>query len=208
MKGKIKFLELEGEKLVPVVVQDTDGNVLMLAYMNQEALQKTVETGYVHFWSRSRKKLWKKGETSGNVLELEEIRIDCDNDALLVIAKPTGPVCHTGNYSCFFRNLKFRKVKDGGKPFGFLNYLQGVLEERKKKLPAKSYTAWLFKHGKGTIGRKFFEEATETFLAYIGYGDLRAEAADLIYHLLVLLTDAGLEWQEVIKELKKRHKNG
>lgn len=193
-------LTFDDRGLLPVVVQDAaTGAVLMLAYADREAVRKTVETGYAHFWSRSRQKLWKKGETSGHVLEVLEILPDCDRDALLVRAKPHGPTCHRQTRSCFEPNAATLE----------LGWLARVLEERKGADPEESYTARLLAAGLPRIAQKVGEEAVETVVAAMkGEGsrdELTAESADLLYHLLVLWTAAGVEPLEVARELMGRH---
>ena len=188
--------------LIPAVVQDAfDGRVLMQAYMNPEALSKTLETGLVTFYSRSRQALWTKGETSGNHLELLSVVADCDGDCLLVLAKPTGPVCHLGTATCF----------DGDKPastdLGFLADLERLIAERDRERPADSYTTHLFEEGVKRIAQKVGEEGVETALASVA-GDadeLKGEAADLIYHLIVLLRSRGQGLSGVIEVLQDRH---
>lgn len=175
----------EDDGLIPAIVQDArSGRVLMLGYMNEEALRRTRETGQVTFYSRSRGALWIKGETSGNRLEMQELRIDCDGDALLVRAVPHGPTCHTGQISCF------------GEPerpsLGEVMFdLYDTIERRKAERPAGSYTVSLFDEGAGRIARKVGEEALELALEFVEGGQrVPDEAADLLYHLLVLLAAA------------------
>lgn len=194
-------LTFDEKGLLPVVVQDAaTGAVLMLAYANREAVEKTVETGYAHFWSRSRKKLWKKGETSGNVLEVLEILPDCDRDALLVRATPHGPTCHRETRTCFEPNPATLE----------LGWLARVLKERQGADPEESYTARLLEKGLSRIAQKVGEEAVETVVAAMkGEGsedELTAESADLLYHLLVLWTAAGVEPMAVARELLGRHR--
>lgn len=193
-------LTYDDKGLLPVVVQDSaTGAVLMLAYANREAVQKTVETGYAHFWSRSRQALWKKGETSGNRLEVQEVLPDCDRDALLVRAKPHGPTCHRETRTCFEPNPARLE----------LGWLARVLEDRKSADPEESYTARLLAEGLPRIAQKVGEEAVETVVAAMkGEGsrdELTAESADLLYHLLVLWTAAEVEPLEVARELMRRH---
>ncbi len=188
--------------LVPVVVQDADtSKVLMLAYMNEEALGITLETGKLTFYSRSRKSIWTKGETSGNYLNLVEIKPDCDNDTLLVRAVPEGPVCHTGDDTCWGEHNR----KEG---LEFMTFLESVLESRKDKDPGTSYTARLYGKGVKRISQKVGEEATELILEAVGEKDelFLEEAADLVYHLLVLLHAKGYAFDDVITILRTRHK--
>lgn len=173
--------------LLPVVVQDaTDGAVLMLAWANAEALEATERTGEAHFWSRSRNELWRKGATSGNVLRVTGIATDCDGDALLYRVRPAGPACHTGRRTCF----------DGADAAGVLGALEATIDARRGADPAISYTASLLAAGAGRPGQKVIEEAGETVVAALAGSDdeLAGEAADLVYHLLVLLAarDIGL----------------
>ncbi len=185
--------------IIPVVIQDNDTNkVLMLGYMNMEAYEKTLQEGYVHFYSRSREKLWKKGETSGNFLEVKEIKTDCDNDSLLVKVRPYGNVCHTGSYSCFNESSQ--------KP-SFLYALQEVIQDRKEKMPGDSYTTSLFSKGVNKIAQKVGEEAVELIIeAKDNNRELFLnETADLLYHLLVLITQKGYTLEEAEEVLKERH---
>jgi len=186
--------------LVPVVVQDADSlRVLMLGYMNNEALQATINTGFVTFYSRSKQRLWKKGEESGNVLRLKTISQDCDNDALLALAEPTGPTCHTGSVSCFSdgANADLSVIAD----------LAKTIKQRHVNPTAGSYTAELFASGMARIAQKVGEEGVEVALAAATNSKTVApEAADLIYHLLVLLEASGLSLADVTRVLKERRK--
>lgn len=196
---KIDFEKMNG--LVPAIVQDTaTGEVLMLAFMNEEAYRKTCETKRVTFYSRSRKSLWTKGETSGNYLNLEGISVDCDGDALLISATPEGPTCHTGSRSCFTGNASYE--------LGVLASLERVIRERKINPSEGSYTASLFEKGVGHISQKVGEEAIEVVRAALSESDerLAEESADLIYHLMVLLAERGLSLQAVMQVLEARHK--
>lgn len=184
--------------LLPAVVQDVhNGRVLMLGYMNREALEATVETGHVTFWSRSKERLWTKGETSGNGLTLVAIDTDCDKDSLLVTAKPAGPTCHKGTLSCF-----------PNAPSNFLADLDAFIRDRELDRPPGSYTANLFDAGTKGIAQKVGEEAVETALAAVTDDDeaLLGEAADLMYHLVVLLRSRGLPMSDAIGVLKDRHR--
>ncbi len=195
---KINFDKNTG--LVPAIVQDDNtNNVLMLGYMNQEALDKTNQLGKVTFFSRSRKELWTKGETSGNYLLLKSIAIDCDHDTLLVKAIPTGPVCHTGQESCF--------SEKNSNNLGFLTQLEDLIKERKNSLPQGSYTTELFLEGINKIAQKVGEEAVEVVIDAVANNRdrLKEESADLLYHLLVLLAHQNIELDEVVEVLKKRH---
>jgi phosphoribosyl-ATP pyrophosphohydrolase/phosphoribosyl-AMP cyclohydrolase len=190
----------KGGGLVPAIVQDADTlQVLMLGYMNSESVSKTNETGLVTFYSRSRKTLWTKGETSGNTLALVTMTIDCDRDTILVKAKPTGPTCHEGTVSCF--------GSEGAEGVGFLSYLETLIEGRKTADPESSYTAQLLQGPLRRAAQKVGEEGVETALAAVAETDdkLVSEAADLIYHTLVLLAAKDLKLDVVVAELKSRH---
>ena len=196
---KIDFEKSGG--LVPAIIQDPNTkNVLMLGYMNQEAFEKTVATKKVTFWSRSRNCLWTKGETSGNYLNLIDIKVDCDNDTLLVKAIPDGPTCHTGTDTCWGEDNKEN-------PLAFLTELQDFIDKRHEEMPKGSYTTKLFKDGINKIAQKVGEEALETVIeATNGTSDhLVYEASDLLYHLTVLLTSKGLRIEQIADELHKRH---
>ena len=185
--------------LIPAVIEDAvSGRVLMLAYMNREALQKTLETKRVTFFSRSKGRLWTKGETSGNFLNLVDMAADCDKDTLLVTVNAEGPACHLGTTSCF-GNLQSR--------WQFLRDLEVLLASRKGADPATSYTASLYARGTKRIAQKVGEEGVETALAATVHDreELRNEAADLVYHLLVLLQAENLELADVIDILRERH---
>ena len=204
---KIEDLRFDDRGLLPVVVQDAgSGAVLMLAYANREAVEKTLATGQAHFWSRSRQALWKKGETSGNTLQVLEMTADCDGDALLVRALPAGPTCHRGTRSCFEPNPARLE----------LGWLAAVLESRQGADPETSYTARLLARGIERIAQKVGEEGVETAIAAVSAahaqdkGDERrkaliGEASDLLYHLLVLLQATGVDPAEIKDELIGRH---
>lgn len=187
--------------LVPAIIQDAHTkNVLMLGFMNKEAYDKTMETGKVTFWSRSRNCLWTKGETSGHFLHLVDIKNDCDNDTLLVKAIPDGPTCHTGTDTCWGE-------ENTASPLYFLSELQDFIEKRHQELPEGSYTTSLFRKGVNRIAQKVGEEALETVIeATNGTNDKMVyEASDMIYHLIVLLAEKGLRIEDVVRELQKRH---
>jgi len=189
--------------LVPAIVQDAEGGgVLMLGYMNSAALQATLERRRVVFWSRSRKCLWEKGETSGHTLELVDIRADCDQDTLLVLARPRGPACHTGTRTCFGD-----RAQSGGERVAFLATLERLIEQRVTERPEGSYTARLHAAGPKRVAQKVGEEGVEVALA--GASDepqaLIGEAADLLYHLLVLLRSRDVSLDQVMAELAARH---
>ena len=196
---EIDFDKLGG--LVPAIVQDArTKNVLMLGFMNREAYDKTVATGKVTFWSRTRNCLWTKGETSGNYLNLVEVRNDCDKDTLLVKAIPDGPTCHTGTDTCWGED-------NSANPLLFLTELQDFIEKRHEEMPEGSYTTSLFRKGINRIAQKVGEEALETVIeATNGSNDKMVyEASDLLYHLIVMLTEKGLRIEDVAGELQKRH---
>ena len=187
--------------LVPAIIQDnTTRNVLMLGYMNREAFEKTLATGKVTFWSRSRNCLWTKGETSGNFLNLVDIKVDCDNDTLLVRVNPTGPACHLSTDTCWGET-------NDANPLLFLTELQDFINKRHEEMPEGSYTTSLFKDGLNRIAQKVGEEALEAVIeATNGTNDrLIYEASDMFYHLIVLLTSKGLRIEDIAKELKERH---
>lgn len=192
----------KGGGLVPAIVQHADtGEVLMLAYMNAEALEKTCETKAVTFWSRSKNRLWTKGETSGNVLSLVSVTPDCDADTLLVKARPAGPACHTGTKTCF--------GETPGPGVGFLGALQHIVQERAKADPSESYTAKLLSKGVLKCAQKVGEEGVETALAGAAEPEeaLLNEAADLLFHLTVLLQARGLGLSDAVSVLETRHKS-
>jgi phosphoribosyl-ATP pyrophosphohydrolase/phosphoribosyl-AMP cyclohydrolase len=182
--------------LIPAIVRDArSGEVLTLAWMNEESLQKTVDSGETWFWSRSRNELWHKGATSGNTQKVVHIAPDCDRDALVVTVIPSGPACHTGAVSCF-----------AGVPPRTLDGLMQVLRQRNEERPEGSYSAYLFNEGRDKILKKIGEEATEVVIAAKGTERERvvSEIADLVFHLSVLMVDADLDWKEVEEELRSR----
>ena len=200
MEG-VKFDE---RGLICAIAQDSaSGDVLMQAYMNEEALQKTLETGYAHYWSRSRKCLWKKGETSGHVQKVLGITFDCDKDCVLLSIEQTGAACHTGSRSCFFNVEK----EEEGAGVRFLSELERVVDDRKVHPEEGSYTSYLFEKGIDKIAKKMGEEAVETVIASKNENkeELIGETADLLYHLLVLLREKEVSLSDVCTELKKRH---
>lgn len=199
MNNNIDWSKANG--LVPAVVQNIDdGQILMLGYMNEESFNITQATKKVTFYSRSRKKLWIKGETSGNTLSFIDYRVDCDKDALLVYARPEGPTCHEGVQSCF--------EKDEKRSFGFLDQLDKLIEGRKYNLDEGSYTAKLFKAGIHRMAQKVGEEGVEVALAAKDndLGDFLEEASDLLYHLMVLTQGKGLAFSDIVETLSNRHK--
>ena len=190
--------------LVPAIIQDSVTlNVLMLGYMNEEAYKKTVSTKKVTFYSRSRKCLWTKGETSGNYLELVSIKTDCDNDTLLIRAIPHGPTCHTGTDTCWAEDNKKNPVL-------FLTELQDFINKRHEEMPENSYTTSLFKDGTERMAQKVGEEALEAVIEAVKGDNKRLiyESSDMLYHLIVLLTSKGLRIEQVISELAERHQPG
>lgn len=192
-------LSKNSDALLPVVVQDSATlKVLMVAYMNKEAFEKTVATGRATFYSRSRGQLWTKGETSGNFIEVVAMYPDCDNDTLLLMGRPTGPVCHRGTQSCF----------DTPDNEGFIRRLQAVVQQRHREMPEGSYTTHLFNKGVNKIAQKVGEEAVETLIEAIDNNKERYlyEVGDLIYHLLVLNEQMGFTLADIEAELASRHK--
>lgn len=195
----IDFEKMGG--LVPAIIQDADTRqVLMLGFMNEEAYEKTLETGHVTFWSRTRQTLWTKGETSGHFLNLVDMKIDCDQDTLLVRVHPIGPTCHTGTDTCWAEDNTPNSLL-------FLGELQSFIDRRKEEMPEGSYTTSLFNKGINKIAQKVGEEALETVIeATNGTKEhLVYEASDLLYHLLVMLTEKGLRIEDVAAELQQRH---
>ncbi len=197
-------MDIDFEKcggLVPAIIQDaTTRKVLMLGYMNQESLKKTTDTGLVTFFSRSRQELWTKGETSGNYLKLVDIKVDCDNDTLLIQAKPEGPVCHTGSDTCWGDTNE-------ASPLTFLTQLQDFIEKRHEEMPEGSYTTSLFRDGLNRMAQKVGEEALELVIEATNGTEERMiyEGADMLYHLIVLLTSKGLRIEDLARELQVRH---
>lgn len=201
----IDFEKMGG--LVPAIIQDADTkNVLMLGYMNEEAYKKTVETGLVTFYSRTRQTLWTKGETSGNCLHVISIKNDCDNDTLLITVHPDGPVCHTGTDTCWGEENK--TANDN--PLLFLSELSDFIEKRYKEMPEGSYTTSLFKDGLNRMAQKVGEEALELVIeATNGTNDrMIYEGSDMLYHLIVLLTSKGMRIEDMAAELRERHNPG
>jgi phosphoribosyl-AMP cyclohydrolase / phosphoribosyl-ATP pyrophosphohydrolase len=202
-RGAAPQIAFDDQGLVPCVTQDwATGEVLTLAYMNREALERTLASGEMHFWSRSRGELWHKGETSGNVQRLRSLRYDCDADALLALVEPAGPACHTGERTCFHRTIGAGTVAT----HEALPALARTLAARHRDMPAGSYTAELFRAGPERMGTKVEEEAEEVARAGREETDerLRAEAADLLYHLGVMLESRGLSFSDALAELVTR----
>ena len=203
------MIKLDDNGLVPAIVQDAEtGRVLTLAYMNEESLQRTRTSGQVWFYSRSRQELWHKGETSGNYLNVRSISVDCDADALLIQADPTGPACHTGETSCFFSELP-EEPAEFERPHGdVIAELFQLIEQRKRVMPKGSYVKKLLKKGPGKIGKKVVEEAGEVAIAALSEGRDRtvSEVADLWFHSLVLLASIDATPDQVFEELRSRQK--
>jgi phosphoribosyl-ATP pyrophosphohydrolase/phosphoribosyl-AMP cyclohydrolase len=201
----VSALSFDAHGLVPVVTQDAvSGQVLMLAYVNREALEKTLETREAYYYSRSRGELWHKGATSGHVQKIVEVRFDCDEDALLYRVEQTGAACHTGEYSCFYRSLSEPVPPGIGEMMGVL---ERVVESRLRELPEGSYVAKLHERGLGYVSQKVVEEAGESIVAALEHkpDELVGEAADLFFHLTVLLRESGVGLQEVAAKLSERH---
>jgi phosphoribosyl-ATP pyrophosphohydrolase/phosphoribosyl-AMP cyclohydrolase len=198
--SQIDFDKLNG--LIPAVVQDAVSmKVLMVGFMNKKAVEKTQEIGKVTFFSRTKNRLWTKGEESGNFLKVVSVLIDCDDDTLLIKANPVGPVCHKGSDTCF------EEINREENDVRFLSYLQDFVDKRKKEKPEGSYTTLLFEEGTRKITQKVGEEAIETIIGAMADDDENFiyEAADLIYHLIVLLSHKGYRIEDIVRELKKRH---
>lgn len=200
--SQLDFSKTSGD-LLTVVAQDiSSGKVLMLAFANKEAVEKTVETGEAHFFSRSRNELWRKGETSGNVLKVKGIKSDCDGDALLYLVDPVGPACHTGKESCFFSGDDLKTDAE------FLFDLQKLIQSRKKEMPEGSYLASLFSEGLDRVAQKVGEEGVEVVISAKNDDreEFLGESADLLFHLMVLLAEKGESLDGVLEVLKKRQK--
>jgi len=195
MLENIDWEKVEG--LLPAIVQSSkDHSILMLGYMNEEALKLTQKLGEVHFYSRTKKRTWKKGETSGNVLKLDEIHLDCDGDAILILATPTGPICHKGSENCF----KYKNFSPH-----FLDTLDRVIEDRIQNGHRESYTHSLVQQGTTKVTQKVIEEALEVAMART-QKEVIEESADLLFHMMVNLRSQGLKLKEVIACLQKRHR--
>lgn len=205
-----KNLTFNEKGYIPAIVQDAvSKEVLTLAYMNEESLQKTIETKETWFYSRSRQELWHKGETSGNIQKVEDIRYDCDADSLVVLVHPAGPACHTGSYSCFTSSLLGEEVPEKQPDrFAIINELEQIIAEREAEMPEGAYTTYLFTEGVDKILKKVGEEASEVIIASKNRDpeELKWETADLLYHLLVLLREQKLPLDDVLDVLGRRHK--
>jgi phosphoribosyl-AMP cyclohydrolase / phosphoribosyl-ATP pyrophosphohydrolase len=198
---ELNFNKLAGDLLPAVIQDDTTGKVLMLGFMNREAYDKTVATNLVTFFSRTKNRLWTKGEESGNFLNVVSIQADCDQDTLLIKVNPVGQVCHTGTDTCWGEaNI--------GEDILFLKQLQDFIDQRKREMPKGSYTTSLFEDGISRMAQKVGEEAIETVIEAMANNDERLlyEASDLVYHLIVLLAHKGYRIEDLARELKKRHK--
>ena len=206
---EIDFNKMDG--LVPAIIQDAQTDkVLMLGFMNEEAYKKTVETGKVTFWSRTRNTLWTKGETSGNFLNVVEIHNDCDQDTLLIKANPVGPVCHTGADTCWNEKNPHKPANSKDNALLFLSELQDFIEKRHEEMPEGSYTTSLFKDGLNRMAQKVGEEALELVIEACNGTNERMiyEGSDMLYHLIVLLTSKGLRIEDMAAELRERHNPG
>ncbi len=206
---KVEDVQFDEKGLVPAIIQDARSKeVLTLAYMNEEALTSTLEKGETVLYSRSRQELWHKGATSGNTQKVHSIRYDCDQDAVLVQVVPNGPACHKGDYSCFSEFVYGEEEVPKENRYAFLDELQSVLAERKATLPEGSYTSSLFQGGVDRIGKKIGEEASEVIIAAKNNDneELKWETADLFFHTLLMLTQQGLPFDDVLSALESRHK--
>ncbi|WP_191560115.1 bifunctional phosphoribosyl-AMP cyclohydrolase/phosphoribosyl-ATP diphosphatase HisIE [Metabacillus idriensis] len=204
----LESVKFDQNGLVPAIVQDAvSKEVLTLAYMNEESLQKTAETKETWFYSRRRQELWNKGATSGNTQEVVSLRYDCDQDALLVLVKPAGPACHTGAYSCFTENLLGDSKPFAAGRFEILNTLEKLIAKREAERPEGSYTTYLFTEGVDKILKKVGEEAAEVIIAAKNRdaNELKWETADLLFHLMVLLREQKLPLDDVLNVLEERH---
>jgi len=202
-------LQLNDQGLIPAIVQDEQsGDVLMFAWMSPESLHRTVETGDATFYSRSRQELWRKGDTSGNVIKVKQVQVDCDQDVLLVKGKPSGPVCHTGKRTCFFDDLDAKGLEFARPEPNVVDELFQVIEGRKTNAPEGSYVGQLLAQGVDRIGKKVIEEAGESVIAAKNgvREEVVHEVADLWFHSLILLSKAGLKPEDIWQELKSRRK--
>lgn len=200
-------LKFDAQGLIPAIVQDANtAEVLMMAYMNQESFDKTLETGTTWFYSRSRQELWNKGATSGNTQQVVSIQLDCDEDTLLIQVLPAGPSCHTGETSCFYRSIT--GALPATKKSDMLHTLYEIVQDRKAHPKEGSYTQYLFDKGLDKILKKVGEESAETIIAAKNTDsqELIYEMSDLFYHLMVLLVDQGVSLDQILEELQNRHK--
>lgn len=208
MKSIISEIKFDKNGLVPILVQnEADGEILMFAFANLEAVKKSVETGYAHFWSRKRKELWKKGESSGNVMLIKNILIDCDEDSLIYLVNPNGPACHTGERTCFYRDINNQPEYSSNIKSNIANKVFEVLKSRKKDLyNESSYTSSLFREGLKKILEKVDEESKE-FIEASEEGDKEKiiyECTDLLFHMMVAIAEQDIEPADIYKELNKR----
>ena len=210
----VSRLKFDADGLIPAIVQDASTRqVLTVAFMSRETVKLSLTRGETWFWSRSRQEIWHKGETSGNTQKIVEMHLDCDGDALLVLVHPSGPACHTGAQSCFYQRL-FSAVPVEERPFGrfpeTVDRLVKTIKDRRKHRPEGSYTSYLFTQGRDKILKKIGEESAETIIAAKNRSrtELTAESADLFYHLLVLLANEEVEFEEVLGELDRRSGKG
>ena len=212
MNELLKEIKFDERGLVPAVAYDViSGQVVMMAYMNAESIEKTLETGYCTYFSRSRQTLWKKGETSGHLQKLRAMKLDCDGDTILLEIEQTGEACHTGHETCFYREWKDGKWSDAGENLTIgraMNLEYGVVAERAENPVEGSYTNYLLEKGVDKICKKVGEEATECVIAAKNraYDELQWEAADLIYHMTVLLYEQGMNWDDVAVKMLSRQK--
>ncbi len=207
---KINFEEIKFDKrgLVPVITQSFyTGKVLMQAYANKEAIEKSIETGYATYFSRSRNKLWVKGESSGNKQKIIDIRVDCDGDSILYLVKDYGVACHTGEESCFYRNIDFKKTEKPD-PYEIFHALYEKIKDRKEQKPEGSYVARLFEKGSDKIIQKVGEEAIEAVIALKNNDkdEIIYEVSDLIFHLIIALVNSGVKLEDIQNELLRRYK--
>ena len=201
-------LKFNQDGLIPVITQNYyTGKILMQAYANKEAIEETLKSGYATYFSRSRNALWKKGETSGNYQKIIDIKVDCDEDSVIYLVVEEGPACHTGEESCFYRNLNLEKDPKPV-PFEILHKLYEKIQERKETMPEGSYVASLFKKGSDKIIQKVGEEAVETVIALKNKNkdEIVYETSDLLFHLLIALVDVGVKLSDIEEELLKRYK--
>ncbi|MBP1964853.1 bifunctional phosphoribosyl-AMP cyclohydrolase/phosphoribosyl-ATP diphosphatase HisIE [Paenibacillus aceris] len=215
MTFSVEQIKYDAHGLVPAIVQDAvSKEVLMMAYMNSESLQRTIQTGATWFWSRSREELWNKGATSGHTQKVKALRYDCDADTLLVLVEQVGPACHNGTYTCFTENIPVEgAAQEGTEPavsgdrFAILGELEAVIASRDAERPEGAYTTYLFEKGVDKILKKVGEETAEVIIAAKNKDndELRYEASDLIFHLMVLLRNNKLPLDDIMKELANRH---
>jgi len=204
----LENLKFNQDGLIPVITQNYyTGKILMQAYVNKEAIEETLKSGYATYFFRSRNALWRKGETSGNYQKIMDIKVDCDEDSIIYLVVEEGPACHTGEESCFYRNLNLEKDSKPV-PFEILHKLYEKIQERKEAMPEGSYVASLFKKGSDKIIQKVGEEAVETVIALKNKNkdEIVYETSDLLFHLLIALVDAGVKLSDIEEELLKRYK--